>query len=616
MEIRDPLQHALAAFAQGRIADSRRHCRERLAVAPHDAEALHLAAIVELQSGAPAAALDLVDRAISQRPGDPRAQQTRGLILSMSGSRPEAIAAFREALRLDPAFADAHASLGLALLQSGDAGAVEHLEKAVALRAVPEWQYNLALAQTRLGHPGAAQEALRAAIAGRPDFAPAHGLLGTLLMQQGDAAAAETAFRSALAAGANGADVHNNLGAALMALGRFDEAESSLRSSLALDPRLAHAWNNLGNVARRTGRHPEAESSFREAVRIEPAFAPAWMNLGNALRESGRYDEAIAALGRALALDPASAEAHLSKAICHLVRGELDTGWDEYRWRSGAAVAGDDRGEFARRVESREEIEIAGEQGLGDVLFFLRWAQSLAAAGAKLAFRGDARLHPLLAAGAVFARFSTPGSPPSQQTCAIAAGDLPRLARGKAPSIPPPFALTPDEALERSARARLASFGEPPYIGVCWRAGIANVSGAEHLFKSIDPAKLGSALREARGTLVSLQRGPERAEVSAIEAAAGRELHDCSADNEDLARMLGLLAALDDYVGVSSTNVHLRAGLGKPARILVPMPPEWRYGAEGDRSPWFPQFTLYREDREAGWKPALDRLARDLREAA
>src|SRR5690349_13816105 len=204
MDIRDPLHPARAAFAQGRLADSRRHCRERLARAPHDAEALHLAAIVELQSGSPTAALELIDRAIEHGEADPRAHLTRGLVLAASGARSDAIASFREALRLDPSFADAYASLGLALLQSGDAaGAVGHLEKAVALRGMPEWQYNLALAQTRLGRPGAAQEALRAAIADRPDFAPAHGLLGTLLMQEGDAAAAETAFRSALAAGAS-----------------------------------------------------------------------------------------------------------------------------------------------------------------------------------------------------------------------------------------------------------------------------------------------------------------------------------------------------------------------------------------------------------------------------
>ena len=38
-----------------------------------------------------------------------------------------------------------------------------------------------------------------------------------------------------------------------------------------------------------------------------------------------------------------------------------------------------------------------GEQGLGDVLFFLRWARLLRERGATLDFAGDARLHGMLA---------------------------------------------------------------------------------------------------------------------------------------------------------------------------------------------------------------------------
>jgi hypothetical protein len=258
-----------------------------------------------------------------------------------------------------------------------------------------------------------------------------------------------------------------------------------------------------------------------------------------------------------------------------------------------------------------ETIEIVGEQGLGDALFFLRWAQPLAQAGARLAFRGDARLHPLLAATRLFAQLVASDAAPAPGALAVAAGDLPRLARGVAPSHPPPLALRADAALVREMRARLAALGAPPYIAVCWRAGTPSLA-SEHLFKHVDPARLGEALRASPATLLSVQRGPDAAEAAALEASAGRKLHDISAENDDLERMLALLEAIDDYVGVSSTNVHLRAGLGKSARILVPLPPEWRYGAQGLSSPWFAHFALYREEQAAGWGPALARLADDL----
>ena len=70
------------------------------------------------------------------------------------------------------------------------------------------------------------------------------------------------------------------------------------------------------------------------------------------------------------------------------------------------------------------------------------------------------------------------------------------------------------------------------------------------------------------------------------------------------------MAALDDYVGVSSTNVHLRAGAG--AHVLVPFPYEWRWMARG-ASPWFPAMRVYRQEPGGSWEAALRDLAGDLK---
>jgi hypothetical protein len=82
--------------------------------------------------------------------------------------------------------------------------------------------------------------------------------------------------------------------------------------------------------------------------------------------------------------------------------------------------------------------------------------------------------------------------------------------------------------------------------------------------------------------------------------------------NDDLDSMAGLLAVLDEYVAVSNTNVHLRAGLGHTSRVLVPFPPEWRWMAAGDESPWFPGCRVYRQAPERTWTSALSALRTDL----
>jgi hypothetical protein len=88
---------------------------------------------------------------------------------------------------------------------------------------------------------------------------------------------------------------------------------------------------------------------------------------------------------------------------------------------------------------------------------------------------------------------------------------------------------------------------------------------------------------------------------------------DLSVLNADLETMLALLAQIDDYVGVSNTNMHLMAALGRGARVLVSRLPLFRWMAEGTESPWFPGFHVYRESNDRGWVPPLTSVIADLR---
>jgi hypothetical protein len=67
---------------------------------------------------------------------------------------------------------------------------------------------------------------------------------------------------------------------------------------------------------------------------------------------------------------------------------------------------------------------------------------------------------------------------------------------------------------------------------------------------------------------------------------------------------------------MSNANVHLRAGVGGPIRVLVPHPPEWRWGVGGERSPWFPQAAVHRQSDGGGdWSGALAALRAGLERA-
>jgi hypothetical protein len=165
--------------------------------------------------------------------------------------------------------------------------------------------------------------------------------------------------------------------------------------------------------------------------------------------------------------------------------------------------------------------------------------------------------------------------------------------------------------LHAEVSQRLAAFGPGPYIGVTWRAGTKIHRNG--LYKEVPRASLAAAVAHAPGTLIALQRQPAEGEVEAFAREAGRSIHDMTALNESLEEMLALLACLDDYLCVSNTNVHLRAGAGRTCRVLMPHPPEFRWMAEGEESPWFPGTKIYRQTPSGDWSAALNRIEEELK---
>jgi tetratricopeptide (TPR) repeat protein len=227
------------------------------------------------------------------------ARDNLGLVPLEQGRMDAAVAQFREALRINPAYGEAHYNLGNALRQQG------HTDEAIA-------QY---------------RDAVRTA----PDLAAARYNLGIVLLQQGRTDEAIAQFREALRINPSYAEVHGNLGAALFQEGRTDEAIAEFREALRINPADANAHNNLGSALLQQGYAEEAMTQYRDALRLNPALAGAHNNLGSALLQEGRTNEAVAAFGEALRLNPSYAKAHNNLGNALLRQGHAEEAIAQYR---------------------------------------------------------------------------------------------------------------------------------------------------------------------------------------------------------------------------------------------------------------------------------------------
>ena len=582
-----------------------------LAVAHYQLGALHL------ESGRPEQALANLHRAVELQPDFLEALCNLGSALEKQERYAEAVECYERALRLNPQIAELHFNLGnalQALARLEEAGAC--YRQAIGLR--PDYVEALDHLGVTLAKQDRHEEAVshhRRALGIRPDHFESHYNLAVSLKQLGQAEEAIAHYRRALVIRPQDAEAHNNLGAALAGQYRFDEALAAYREALRLKPDYAEAHNNLGVSLEGLQRYDEALAAYREALRLKPDYAEAYSNLANAQVGVGQLEDALRNYRQALALAPDNAGAHFNLSVLLLLQGNFHDGWEEYRWqwwRKGAQPRPFPPSLWDGSDLNGRSVFLHAEQGLGDELFFLRFVPWLKRRGAgPVTYRASHKLASLLARFPALDRVCVPDVTPAVGDAVFSIGDLPRLLGMKRiDQTPPSPLLTPLPQQLDAVRARLRAFGPPPYLGVTWRAGTATKRGS--LFKECPSPLLARALRDIPGTVLVLQRQPAEGEIEAFAKALGRDVQDLSALNEDLEQMLALLALLDEYLGVGNTNMHLRAGVGKTARVLVPAPPEWRWMAEGRESPWFPGFTVYRQGYDGKWERALGEVERGL----
>lgn len=549
------LDSALRAFHRQELPKAAKQCRLILARTPDNAAALNLLGGILLMSEDAAAAIEVLTRAAALKPDDATIQSNLGAALATAGRFEKAAKCFLAALRRTPGDVDIRLNLGRA--------------------------------QRELGQYGAARENLVAALAAAPDNIEFLVEAARASLGDGDAA----------------------------------DAELYLRKALAIDPDNQPARRELVRALYESGRYAESLDCANIALRNEADCPALHVDHGLILSRLERYDEALSSFNNALTIDPDNADATFGRALVNLQLGQFGAGWKDYRARQsmrsaerpnslGACGAGFHQ-EILPADLSGKRILVVIDQGLGDEIFFLRYAARLRERGARLAYQPDERLAAMLGRSAVADEIVSGAETSPTYDFRIAVCDLPWLtgATDDQP-VAPSIEIPPVSARKAQIANELAAFGRPPYIGVTWRAGSAGDS--KILFKEIPVERLARVIAGVDGSVIILQRNPAEGEITAFSRAAGRPVLDLSNLNTDLEAMLALCSLLDLYVAVSNTNIHLREACGRPSHVIVPFPPEFRWMASGNESPWFPGTRLYRQQADGCWDPAIDGLTRDL----
>ncbi|TMG80366.1 MAG: glycosyltransferase family 9 protein, partial [Betaproteobacteria bacterium] len=255
-----------------------------------------------------------------------------------------------------------------------------------------------------------------------------------------------------------------------------------------------------------------------------------------------------------------------------------------------------------------KRILVRAEQGLGDMIQFVRFAPLLHGMGARVFLSVHRPLAALLGTVDGVEQVCVLGREASlpQMDCWIPALSVPRCLRIDEKTIPAavPYLRT-DPALRRKWADRLRRHGATRRIGIAWSGSPTHNNDR---YRSMAPGTLATLARAvARADTVYFGLGEAR-----LPEAARRSGLLPLGPLADFAELAALVEQLDLVITVDTAFAHLAGALARPVWVLLPLNCDWRWLRERSDSAWYPTMRLYRQRALGDWSGVMEQVARDL----
>jgi len=427
--------------------------------------------------------------------------------------------------------------------------------------------------------------------------------------------------------------IHVNMGKIYEAIGQHDKALESFTRALENRPSDNTSNTMLGNCLLNLGNHffgahktEQAIDTFKKIFTINPNLAAVHHNIAFTYAEqNGDFDSAIAHYKKAVSINPDNMEVHFCYALSLLATGNLIEGFKEYeyRWKRGTHAPRS----FNYPIEKLwngttdlhgKRIVINVEQGLGDTLQFIRYAQLLKSKGAIVIAETQKPLAQLLSLCPYLDEVVAIGKPLPQFDAQIPMLNLPLAFKTTLETIPhevPYLRADPRLIVEwRSYFAKATKDKQNFKIGICWRGDAAH--GASKFM----PFNFFARLAEIKGISVySLQKNEPNSSIKASDQANDTHIKQFDADfdttNGRFMDTAAVIKNMDLIITVDTSIAHLAGGLGVPTWIVLPFPAEWRWLTKRDDSPWYPTMRLFRQKQFGNWNSVFSEILEALAEA-
>lgn len=640
---------AIEAHRQGRADEAEALYRQVLAQNPNHADAIHMLGLLHHQRGDRATAAQLIERSIALLPTNPMAYSNLAEVKRCLGLPQEAEKLCRQAMGMSPNMAAAYVNLALAMHQMGRSSeGLPHALRAVELAPREAGGYSsaaiclaemqrlpeairyfeetikivpndimilssLAFCYARVEMHEKAVNTMKRGLEIAPDNPHMLLSMGILMGQLEKFDQAGHWLEKTLEKSPDFMPAIEHLAGVRTGQKRFEEAIALCKRVLAVNPNALDMTANMGEAMMNLGQFEETIAEMKKVLAIRP-LPSVYQSLSNAYARTARPDEALENINKALDLDPKNAVLHFNKSIILMLMGRYLEAWPEYEWRwQHPRMVGRTRRfnvpQWDGKPLNGARILLHAEQGMGDTIFFGRYARLIAEQrGGKPVMWVQTSIVEVAKTIPGVEQVVGEAGPLPPVDFHIPIMSLPRIFNTSVETVPAPIPyIKADPVKSAYWKEELARRTNKFKVGLVWEGGAFQ---PENFLRSASlPAY--APLADVPGVaFFSLQKGP--AEVQSKTPPEGMDFTDLAPFIKDFSDTTAMLDNMDLLVSIDTSVVHFAAALGKKIWMFLAYSPGhmWMYHRED--TPWYPNIKIYRQPAFKDWVTPVMRVKADL----
>ena len=587
--------------ASGRFEDAVLSFKRVLKLDPNHVMAANNLGATYLDVGKYKDALKVFRDLVKKEKNNPQIYYHLGLTCIRLDNYDEGVRYYKKALEIQPNYEDACNNICLALLKNSQ------VEEGITIA--------------------------KAFLEQTPESARILLLLGNLYQELSRWDEAIGCFQKVLMSDVNNIKAEINLGLCFKEINEWDGAKLHLNKAVDLDADSFEAHFNLGVFYHDLKEYGLAIKHFNESLRIQPDSDIVLMSLGGSYframelesakecftrlcerkpkdaevlrvlalvyHEIGNRSEAKRILLDGLRYDAKNADLHAALGFLCLQEGDYLSGWREFEWRWQCKGFTTQKRNFGSVPWSGEDLKgkkifVSSEQGYGDVLQFLRFIPLLKEHGAESVYvEGQKELLPLIDQHPGVDQWICKGDhlPVHDYNCPMMS--LPHFLKIAEDLIPPASRMEIDleqgPVLPAIEQAKIK-------VGIVWAGNPVQVNDHN---RSMSLQQLAPLLDLDGIQFYSLQIG-ERAKDITLLGYQDRII-DLSPNVNNFHDSAVLIKQLDLVITVCTSVSHLCGFLQHPCWTMLCFNPDWRWGLETERSLWYPNTRLFRQQKIRDW---------------